>query len=168
MRVGIVLTLLMLAVPMSASSGTSPLEVVISTSNGEIGSSGDLQLEVSLKNQSKSPVTIFGRLLFGASGGLIVRIMDQDGNPVSPSFLFDEQVYPAILRDTDSYVTLQPNHHLGTTLIHPIKDLVRKPGIYRIVVDYWSPALEKYFSGPNPISREQGRLTSNEVTIRVK
>jgi hypothetical protein len=157
---------MLVALPLSASSPSVSLAVSVQSSR--IGWSSDLRLNVDLKNESATAVTVFGRLLFGASGGLILRIVDSEGNTVTSPFLLDEQVPPAVLRKTESYVLLQPNHYLGTTLVQPVKDLFTKRGTYVITVQYLSPVSRRYFTGINPVARELGLVTSNRVRVAIE
>lgn len=146
----------------------SPISVVLNVPRTCVSRTGELRLEVRLENRSSEPVTLFGHLLFGASGGMILNIEDKNANRVRPPFLLDEQVPPTAIRNPASYVILQRNHYLGTLLNEPAKDLFPTAGTFILSVHYLSPVAQRHFVGPNPFSRERGIVRSNSVTITVE
>jgi hypothetical protein len=163
--------LAILTVPsMSASPPhSSPLVVTISTLTTTYRKSSDLTLDVQLRNESDEPITVFGRLLFGGSGGLILTVTDAAGKVIATPVLLDEQVPPAFLRHASSYVVLQPHHYLGTALIQPVKDLFAGSGTYRITIDYLSPVPRRYFTnGGKSFGRENGIVRSNSLTVHIE
>src|ERR1019366_6400676 len=139
------LTVLFVPSVFASTAQRSPLVVTISASAATYSKSSDLKLDVSLRNESSEPLSVFGRLLFGGSGGLILTITDATGKAISTPLLLDEQVPPTVLQYATSYVVLQPQHYLGTTLVQPVKDLFARSGTYRITVKYLSPVPRRYF-----------------------
>jgi hypothetical protein len=145
-----------------------PLAVAISTSSQRITLSSDVTLNVDIRNTSYGPVTIFGHLAFGAGGGLILTITDSVGAATTSQHLLDELIPPQTVLKRESYVTLQPNHYLGTTLTESARSLFSKPGRYAVTVSYLGPVVKRYFTGPNPFHRQSGILKSNTLRIIVE
>jgi hypothetical protein len=142
------------------------LKITLSSTAYRSGS--DLILDVAVRNDSRRPVTIFGRMLFGAGGGFIIRITTSDGKTIRSPFLVDEQVPVSAITKRSSYIVLQPQHYLGTTLIEPTKAMFERPGNYDITVWYLSPVPRRYFGDAASFAREDGLVKSNTVTVRIE
>jgi hypothetical protein len=127
----------------------------------------NIQLDVRITNAGRSELTVYSQLLWGHAGGLVLHVSDASNKEIPAKTLDDDMVVPATLADPKSFIVLSPNHYLGTTRVEHLTELVEKPGIYFIQVEYKSPVPRKFGQGPNLWSREKPPLLSNTIRVRV-
>lgn len=113
------------------------------------------------------PMTLFGELGWGFSGGLLLKVRNEQGEEVNAKLFDDDQIIPGELGNSEAFVTLQPNHFLGTCRFDLAEDLFRAPGSYILSVTYVSPVPQKYAKGSNFIGMESGPFESNIVHVKV-
>lgn len=181
-RVPVVLALL--AIGTGALSGErprqegSPLLLELSVSPATVNISEQVALDVRLRNlkswtspEEEGEVTVFGSLGWGYGAGLALNIRNETGEVVHEQNYSDRLVPPSEFKRRESFVTLQPDHYLGTVRQDPARELFPRPGRYVVWVEYASPAsadISVKLRGLDDIWwRGRGRLRSNEVEIVV-
>lgn len=127
----------------------------------------DIRLDVRVTNAGRSTLTVFGQLLWGHAGGLVLHVYDASDNEVAAKMLDDDMVVPTTLADRNSFVVLSRNHYLGTTRVEHLAELVAKPGKYVIQAEYVSPVPAEFGQGPNFWSREKPPVWSNKIEVQV-
>lgn len=127
----------------------------------------DIHLDVRVTNAGASKLTVFGELLWGYAGGLVLHVYDTSGKDVPAKSLDDAMVVPSTLEDCHSFVILNRDHYLGTTRVDHLSDLVEKPGTYFIQVEYISPVPREFGQGPDFWSREKQPVWSNKIEVQV-
>jgi hypothetical protein len=143
------------------------LKLVITSSKQRVTQNESFVLEAKLVNVGSERVSLFGQLLWGHAGGLILHITNQSGRPVEPEQHDDDMVVPSMLGNSESYVVLLPNHFLGVNRQDSPKNLFREPGVYSLFVEYQSPVPERYAKTPNFWGREKSPIRSAPIRIEV-
>jgi hypothetical protein len=127
----------------------------------------DIHLDARLTNAGKSPLTVFGKLLWGYAGGLVLRVTDTSNKEVPAKVLDDGMVVPSTLEHSKSFVVLSPGHYLGRTRVERLSELVDKPGTYFIQVEYISPVPRDFGQGAAFWNREKPPVWSNKIEVHV-
>jgi hypothetical protein len=125
-----------------------------------------LEFEVRIVNGTTTDLWLFGDLRWGARGGLVLNVGPWDRSGPLPLFLDHAEFTKEELRDLKSFVRLRPGAFLGTKRLMKVSDLVRKPGDYRIWVEYQSPLPTAAFD-ETFWSAESGTLASRAVVLRI-
>ena len=172
MRVATLLFALCYVGPVLASA-TSPnrkeptLTATVASDKTKYSLTDDIHLDVRLTNTGRSELTIFGQLLWGYAGGLVLHVYDESNKEVPAKMLDDDMVIPTTLENPRSFIVLSPNHYFGTTRTDHLADLVHRPGTYFIQTEYISPVPSEFGQGPNFWSREKPIVWSNRIEVRV-
>jgi hypothetical protein len=125
-----------------------------------------LDVEVRLVNSTASDLWVFGDLRWGMRAGLVFNVgpWDQDG-PL-PLFIDHAEFTREELTDARSLVRLRRGAFVGRKRQMKVSDVVRKPGEYRIWIEYQAPLRSAAFDQPF-WSAEKGTLMSRAVVLRV-
>jgi hypothetical protein len=163
---------LFLAAPSSDAAQQTKSEgpmitVTLNSDKQEYTLGEDIRFDVRVANAGRSEVTVFGQLLWGYAGGLVLHVYDASNKEVPAKSLDDDMVVPSTLEDCHSFVVLNRNHYLGTTRADHLADLIEKPGRYFIQVQYLSPVPKEFGQGPNFWRREKGAEWSNKIQVEV-
>jgi hypothetical protein len=155
------------SIAQSLKSEEPMLTATLASDKKEYSLADNIHLDVRITNASRSELTVFGQLLWGQAGGLVLHVYDASNKEVPAKMLDDDMVVPSTLADRNSFVVLSRNHYLGTTRIEHLPDLVQKPGKYFIQVEYLSPVPTEFGQGPNFWSREKPPVWSNKIEVQV-
>jgi hypothetical protein len=156
-----------LAVVIVPSVSAQALQAVLSSSRAEYGTTDEVTLEVKLVNVSSEPVTLWGKLMWGYAGGFVLRAFEESGSEVQRDAYDDDLLIPSMLGDPTNFVKLAPNHLLGILRKDRASDLFRKPGEYRLRVEYRSPVPLKYKNQSDFWSTERGVVSSEFIHLRI-
>jgi hypothetical protein len=151
----------------STKEGQQVLTVTLAADRARYSLRDHINLDVRLTNVSNMPVTVFGELLWGYAGGLVLHVTDSSGREIPSRTLDDDMVVPSALVDRISFAVLNRNHYLGTTRVEPLEEFIREPGTYFIEVQYLSPVSRELGQGPGFWSREKGPVRSNKIGVHV-
>jgi len=145
---------------------SSQLVVEAVTNKFSYNPSESLMLEVTVSNESDTPIFIFGTLSWGPSASLELFVANVDtGEQVSPNHWSD--AHPRFPAETD-FLKLNPSHFLGTQRTVSLDGLnISKPGHYRLEVAYHAPFSESYGHGLTIWGKERGTIYSKPIDIRV-
>lgn len=125
-----------------------------------------LDLEVRIVNSTKSDLWVFGDLRWGARAGLVLNVGPWERDGPLPLFLDHAEFTKEELTDRRSFVRLRPGSFIGRQRQVKVNDLVRKPGEYRVWIEYQSPLPAVAFDEPF-WSSEKASLTSRSLLLRV-
>jgi hypothetical protein len=151
----------------SAKNEEPMLTATLTSDRTDYSLSDDIRLDARVTNAGKSPLTVFGELLWGHAGGLVLRVTDKSNKEIPAKALDDDMVVPSTLEDRNSFVVLGPGHYLGRTRVEHLSELVEKPGTYLIQVEYISPVPRDFGQGPDFWSREKPPVWSNKIEVHV-
>jgi hypothetical protein len=143
------------------------LKAVLASARTGYALDENVTLEAKLLNSTSESIIIYGKLLWGYAGGLVLRIYDEAGLEVHAAGYDDDLLIPSTLREAANFVKLAPNHFLGVQRTDRASDLFGKPGAYRIRVQYRSPVPLKYKNQPDFWSTERGVISSEFISIRI-
>jgi hypothetical protein len=164
---GLFFAVLALCTAQSAKNEGPMLTVTLTSDKTVYSLAGDIRLDVHVTNEGRSPLTVFGELLWGHAGGLVLHVTDTSNSGVPAKTLDDDMVVPSTLEDRNSFVVLSPKHYLGTSRVEHLSELVEKPGTYFIQVKYVSPVPREFGQGPDFWSREKPPVWSNKIQVQV-
>lgn len=150
-----------------AKSEEPMITVTLNSDKQEYSLGEDIHFDVRIANAGRSEVTVFGQLLWGYAGGLVLHVYDTSNKEIPAKSLDDDMVVPSTLEDCHSFAVLNRNHYLGTTRADHLADLIERPGKYFIQVQYLSPVPKEFGQGPNFWSREKGVVWSNKIQVEV-
>jgi hypothetical protein len=150
-----------------AWSGDIGLELQLGLKNNRYHLSDDIELDIRLRNIGSVPVAIFGEILWGYQGGMVLHVETIEGGAVGSDFIEHDRINPAALKDDKSYVLLRPRHYFGTTRKDKIENLFVRPGVYRIWLEYLSPVPEGFAPVEHLWSRTQGSIHSDVAVLEV-
>lgn len=125
-----------------------------------------LNLEVRIVNSTGSDLWVFGDLRWGARAGLVLNVGPWERDGPLPMFIDHAEFTKEELTDTRSFVRLRPGAFVGRKRQMKVSDLVRKPGEYRIWIEYQAPLPAAAFGEPF-WSAEKPNLMSRSVVLRV-
>jgi hypothetical protein len=165
--IGVFLSIAVLSTAQSAENEEPMLTASLTSDRTNCSLADDVHLDARLTNAGKSPLTVFGKLLWGYAGGLVLHVTDSSNKEVRAKVLDDGMVVPSTLENSKSFVVLSPGRYLGTTRVERLSELVGKPGIYFIRVEYISPVPRELGQGPNFWNREKPPVWSNKIEMRV-
>jgi hypothetical protein len=153
------------ATRIGAADSTPRLELTVS---GEVTVTMDdaLELEVRVVNATQQDLWFFGDLRWGHRAGLVLNVGPWDREGPLPLFLDHAEFTREELRDPRSFVRLRPRALIGQQRRIKVSDLVRKPGEYRLWVEYDAPLPAAAFDRPF-WSAERGTLMSRAVLLHV-
>ena len=143
------------------------LTATLTSDKTDYSLAADIRWDVRIVNAGRSKLTVFGKLLWGYAGGLVLHFYDTSGKEVPAKSLDDGMVVPSTLEDCHSFVVLNRDHYLGTTRVDHLIELVEKPGTYFIQVEYISPVPREFGQGPDFWSREKPPVWSNKIEVHV-
>jgi len=144
-----------------------PLALSLACEKAKISKDESVVLEVKITNRSSEAVSIFGTLLWGHAGGLVLNLSDASGHPVFAEQLDDDRVVPSVLDKPDAYIVLPPDYFFGVTRTDTSKKPVpQQAGMYRLVVEYRSPVPRRYGKSANYWGTEDGVLGTNACEIK--
>ena len=126
-----------------------------------------LVVRVALENAGEESLEIYRRLLWGHRGGLVLRILDQEGRTVHPVGLADDSVPAGDLGREDVFLSLRPGEFLGTTRRESLEFLGIERGFFSIFVDYRSPVGSRFNGSPSYWRRELGTVSSSACYVQV-
>ena len=128
--------------PEISGAGAAP-SLTIRISKDALSIDDHVSIEARLANDTSENVTVYGQILWGQRAGVTLHILNSRGIKVEPQELDDDVVIPSHLSDPSSYVTLAPNHFLGTVRNDTAKNLFGQSGVYTIYAEYRSPVPRK-------------------------
>lgn len=162
------LALLPVAASFALASDAPPeLVLTLRTDQDSYDLASEITFEVHLTNSGQEPIIVFGRLLWGRTGGITLHVRDEGGSMVHGRFLDHDTLVPTWLSEPANYVSLNPGHFLGVSRVDRVADLVPEPGRYEVFVEYQSPVPEKFAPSPGFWSRERGVIRSASIPIEV-
>ncbi|MDQ3524604.1 MAG: hypothetical protein M3451_06085 [Chloroflexota bacterium] len=151
-----------------ATAKDSSLTVGIKTDCLQYGIQDRITVNVALKNQSRSPIVLYGDLGWGALGGLTLRVSRMDGERVDHDKLDHDMIVPSTLQEHEYYSTLFRNQFIGTSRIEQVQELFPGPGKYKVWAEYLSPVpigssliKDKFWS------MEKGMIASSAVVLSI-
>jgi hypothetical protein len=150
---------------MHADDGRPALELHIgdrSVSMDEV-----LECEVRVVNSTTRDLWIFGDLRWGPRGGLVLNVGPWERDGPLPLFVDHGEFTKEELSDRRSFVRLRPDAFIGRKRQIKVSDLVRKPGEYRIWVEYQAPLPAAAFDQPF-WSAEKSALVSQALIVHVR
>ena len=156
-----------LSTAQSAKNEEPMLTATLTSDRTDYSLANDIRLDVRVTNAGRSALTVFGELLWGHAGGLVLYVTDASNKEIPAKALDDDMVVPKTLEDRNSFVVLSRNHYLGTTRVEHLTELVEKPGTYFIQVEYVSPVPRELGQGPDFWSREKPPVWSNKIQVHV-
>jgi len=153
-----------------AQSGAANLKLHLGTDATSVALDGKLKVTISLLNDGVHPLTVYGELLRGYAGGIVLHVKDASGKDVPPKSLDDDLVPPPSPRSQGNgrFLTLFPGHFWGRTEEVMVSELVDKPGTYHLTISYQSPLPRSLGHGQFFWGRENPPVMSNEVVFRVQ
>ena len=85
-----------LSLPMAnqAQSGAANLKLHLGTDAPSVSLDAKLMVTISLLNDGDHPLTVYGELLRGYAGGIVLHVKDASGKDVPPKSLDDDLVPP--------------------------------------------------------------------------
>jgi hypothetical protein len=125
-----------------------------------------LDIEVRIVNSTTNNLWVFGDLQWGMGAGLVLNVGPWERDGPLPLFIDHAEFTKEELTDTRSFVRLCPGAFIGRKRQVKVSDLVRKPGEYRISVEYQAPLPAAAFDQPF-WSAEKATLFSRAVVLRV-
>ena len=132
----------------SRSAKSAPRIVVSVSTDRKKYSLGDtLELDISLRNESNSPVYVGRKMELGLGGGLGLDIRDDKGNGVRSRMLLDSILPPPPADDLSAFVRLDEACFYGIWKRLPVRDFFPAPGQYSLQVSY-KGLLQKDFVAP--------------------
>lgn len=153
--------------PTRGSEGALTVELLVVQETRVFRMDEVVELEVRIVNSTNRDVWLFGDLRWGARGGLLLNVGPWDRDGALPLVIDHAEFMPEELRDERSLVRLRPGAFLGRKRQVKVRDLVRKPGEYRLWVQYDSPVPADMFQQPF-WSADKGSLSSRAVVVRVR
>ena len=144
-----------------------PLVLSLSTNQSELALDAPLTIEACLRNSSKEPVSVFGRLLWGLTGGLQLHVFDEAGGRVEPLSLDHDLPPPSWVLDAANYTRLYPGHAICVSRTDRLNTLVQRPGRYTLRLEYKSPAKTHPSGSADFFGRRETSLVSEPVQISV-
>ena len=94
-----------------------------------------LKLDLEFVNLGSDSILLFRQLGSGV-GRLNLRVFDERGNEVVPQFLADELPPPP--RDKSDFERIGKNERFRTQLSDSFQNVLNRPGVYDLVVEYTS------------------------------
>ena len=164
---GVFLSIVLLSTGQAAKSEEAILTATLMSDRTNYSLADDIRLDARVTNAGKSPLTVYGKLLWGYAGGLVLHVTDTSNKEVPAKVLDDGMIVPSTLKKLKSFVVLSPGHYLGTTRVDRLNELVTKPGIYFIQVEYISPVPRQFGQGPDFWNREKPPVWSNKIQVQV-
>jgi hypothetical protein len=125
-----------------------------------------LDLEVRIVNSTSNDLWVFGDLRWGARAGLVLNVGPWERDGPLPLFIDHGEFTKEELADTRSFVRLRPDAFVGRKRQVKVSDLVRKPGEYRIWIEYQAPLPAAAFDQPF-WSAEKASVISRPIVLRV-
>jgi hypothetical protein len=160
-----VLTLFILSsLTMRAADVSPTLELVVDRET--VSMDEVLDLEVRIVNSTSSDLWVFGDLRWGAGAGLVLNVGPWERDGPLPLFIDHAEFTREELTDARSFVRLRPGAFVGRKRQVKVSDLVRKPGEYRIWIEYQAPLPAAAFDQPF-WSAEKGNLASRAIVLRI-
>ena len=145
-----------------------PLAVSLDVDRTSAHLNDSIVLTVLVKNTSKEPIFLYGNLAWGMSSSLFLFVTDENGKPVPITYL-DDALPPTPSRaDKNLFIKLNPQHIFGTNRTDTLSDLVPKPGVYYLQVEYHGPLPRRFAAGTPAWGVESPRIESNKVRIEVR
>jgi len=164
---GVFLSIVVSSTAQSANNQTPILTAGLTSDRTDYSLADDIRLDARVTNAGKSPLTVFGKLLWGYAGGLVLHVADTSNKEVPAKVLDDGMIVPSTLKNSKSFVVLSPGHYLGTTRVDRLNELVDKPGTYFLQVEYISPVPRDLGQGPDFWNREKPPVWSNKIEVHV-
>jgi len=143
------------------------LQVIVEANKSMYPLEDDIVLNVKLKNVGSEDIVVFGRLVWGVSGGFGIITRDAYGEVVAARVLDSGRLLPSWVEDERNFVTLHRGHFLGSTRRLKVSDLVGSPGRYRLSVIYRCPVPSSYADVPNLWGPDQPFVKSNDIEFMV-
>lgn len=143
------------------------LQLTLSSSQKIYRPNDQFKIQVMLMNAGEEPLYVYGVLGWGYSASLVFHVLDSSGREVEPTLIPDSPPH-APPDDKSEFVKLQPDNFLGTSYFAPLKMMnLTKPGNYSVFVEYWCPFSSSDVAVSPFWGKEQGKLRSNIVRVRV-
>ncbi|MEA2239407.1 MAG: hypothetical protein QOC81_4131 [Thermoanaerobaculia bacterium] len=142
------------------------LSVITNCTPQSVTMQDDVEITVTFANAGHGDLWLMGNLKWGFRGGMTLHVGPWSEDGPLPLFVDHGEFTPNEINDESRLVRLQGDTFFGCRRTLRVDQLVRKPGTYRIWVEYLSPlpagALRQVFW-----SAEQGSSFSNAVILRV-
>jgi len=130
--------------------------------------SDSITLTIMVKNVSKEPLFLYGKLDWGASSSLFLFVEDDKGENVSMGFLEDALPLMPSRKERALFIKLNPGHFFGTSRTDKLSDLVPKPGTYYFQIYYHGPVSKRFAAGSPAWGIEDPPVVSNKLRIEVQ
>jgi hypothetical protein len=125
-----------------------------------------LDTEARIVNSTGDDLWVFGDLRWGARAGLVLNVGPWERDGPLPLLIDHAEFTKEELTDEQSLVRLRPGAFIGRKRKVKVSDLVRKPGEYRIWIEYQAPVSATAFERPF-WSAEKATLVSRAIVLRV-
>lgn len=158
-------TVVLLGAPIVARAQPK-VELAIKGSDRPLKMQDLLECEVRVLNSTKDPIWIFGDLRWGMRGGVVLNVSPWERDGPLPLFIDHAEFTDEELHDRRSFVRLRPGAFIGRKREIKVSELVRKPGEYRVWLEYTAPLPAVAFDEPF-WSAEKGSLFSAAVVLRI-
>ncbi len=141
-RLAIVLLVFAAGTAKSQSSGNNrennkSLSVTVVAPKRSVSMSDVLTFDVILRNTGTDPLYLY-RVMGWGHGGLVLGIVDLQGKPIRSPLLDDTLLPPPPIGDYRILVCLDSDEFFGVRRSTAVRDLVNRPGRYRLRVSYVS------------------------------
>ncbi|MEA2465556.1 MAG: hypothetical protein QOJ98_3303 [Acidobacteriota bacterium] len=125
-----------------------------------------VEFDVRIVNSTVDDLWIFGDLRWGPRAGLVLNVGPWERDGPLPVFIDHGEFTKEELQDTRTFVRLRSGAFIGRKRQMKASDLVRKPGEYRVWVEYQAPLPANAFAAPF-WSAEKPVLVSHPVVLHV-
>ena len=95
-----------LSTAQSAKNEEPMLTATLTSDRTDYSLADDIHLDVRVANAGRSQLTVYGELLWGHAGGLVLHVSDPSNREVPAKALDDDMVVPTTLADRNSFVVL--------------------------------------------------------------
>lgn len=126
-----------------------------------------IELEVRIVNRGATDLWVFGDLRWGFGAGLGLNVGPWDADGPLPLLRDHEGFRKEDIHDGRSFVRLPPGGFIGQRRRLKVGELVRRPGQYRLWVEYEAPVAAEVFDRPF-WSKEKGTVISRPVLLNVR
>ncbi len=163
------LLLILLPLPFLVTrAGSAKLELRVSCDRSEYLADEDAIVQATIWNVGHEPSVLYAWLRWGALGGIALHVEDESGRPLQNAYFHDLPLPLRAVKDPSMYFGLMPGHFLGTTAEGKVSAMLGPPGRYKIWLEYQSPVERESCPTPDCWGRQDGRLKSREIWVRVK
>ena len=151
-----------------AQADSLRVEIRNLTERASYGLNESIELDVKIINGGSKTIGVFAKLGMGYQGGLILHVRDASRAEVQPPTLAHDFLDLAAIQDAKNYLELRPGQFLETKQRFSLRELISKPGHYKLFAEYHCPVETKYAKVANFWSIDRKSVVSPEIEFRVE